>query len=370
MKIKIHKNDLLNILNVIETGLTSNNVIQSLKGINIEVNENQISFLTSKSEMAIKYVVSKDDLDVEIQTTGSLIVPGFNFINIIKKLDSTYINLEHQQNILDIKTNSSHVELICLDKKTYPSIKFELENSQEINMNKNILIDSYNKTKYSIDTNPINQILSGINFKFDDKLKVSSTDSLRMTLVKQNITSSNEINFTINKSTLKDLIKTLNFQDEDNLKFNISNNQLLVKCKNIQIKLRLLDGNYPDIERIIPTNSNFAYETSKEKIMESLSRVSLLTEKNESIVICTVENNQLHLKTSHKYLGKMEDICQIKSLKGTPFTIAFDPHFVIEALLTLNEEVIFEFVDEVSGFVIKNKDDDSIINVISPIRVS
>lgn len=370
MKIKIHKNDLLKIINIIEVGLTNFSVIESLKGIKISVKNNNISFISSKSELAIVYQTTPDKIDIQIIEEGEIIIPGRKFIEIIKKLNASYIDLITEKNILNIKTNNSHIQLISYDITSYPTIKFELNDYQNIKLNKNILIEGYNKTKYSIDNNPVNPILTGINFKNESNLKISSTDSLRVTLYQIEEDYGEKFNFTINKNLIENLIKIIEHEDEI-LDTYITNNQLLIKTENIKVKLRLLDGKYPEIEKIIPTNITFSYEINKVSLLESLERVNILTEKNESIVICEINNNQLSLKTSHKFLGKIEETCNIKTLHGTPFKIAFDPDFVLKALNTIEEEdVKFEFVDEVSGFNIKNIENNSIINVISPIRIN
>ncbi|MFV0288671.1 MAG: DNA polymerase III subunit beta [Mycoplasmatales bacterium] len=372
MNINIHKADLNKALNIVEKALSNKNVIETLKGIKIEVTKDLIIFTTSKSEIAIEYIMDLNNIDINIQEQGIIVVPGFHFINIIRKLNSNYIKIEKNKNIINIYANKSHIELIELDSTSYPTINFELNSSKNLIINKNTLIETYNKTKYAISNNPINQMLTGINYNFtNNNLKVFTTDSLRMIYYKIEQNFDQNISFTINKNILQDINKILEYIEEDNINLNLTDNQCLVKSNTLKIKTRLLDGAFPDIEKIIPTTNNFNYLINKQDILESLQRVVLLTERQESIVVAKIIDSSLLLKSSHKFLGTIEETCQISHFQGNAFDIAFDPYFILDAIHTIDEEEIkLEFIDEISGFVIKSPQNDNIINIISPIRMN
>ncbi len=372
MQINIHKSDLNKALNIIEKALSNKNVIETLKGIKIEVTKTNITFITSKSEIAIEYTINLDDIDIKVEKTGIIVVPGFHFINIIRKLNSNYIKIEKINNIINIHANKSHVELIELDSSSYPKINFDLNDTKDLEINKSILVETFNKTKYAISNNPINQMLTGLNYNFTtDSLKVFTTDSLRMIYYKVEQKYNIDVNFTINKHLLQDINKILEYIEEDNLIIKITDNQCLITSNTLKIKTRLLDGAFPNVEKIIPTSNTFNYVINKQDILEALQRVVLLTERNESVVVAKINNSSLQLKSSHKFLGTIEEQCQISQFQGNAFDIAFDPYFVLDAVHTIDEdEVKLEFIDEISGFVIKNLTNDNIINIISPIRMN
>ncbi|MFV0287936.1 MAG: DNA polymerase III subunit beta [Mycoplasmatales bacterium] len=372
MNINIHKSDLNKALNIVEKALSNKNVIETLKGIKIEVTNENIIFTTSKSEIAIEYSLKLQDIDIKVQTPGIIVIPGFYFINIIRKLNSNYIKIEKINNLINIQANKSHVELIELDSSSYPNINFELNDAKILELNKNTLIETFNKTKYAISNNPLNQILTGINYNFTkDYLKVFTTDSLRMIYYKVEQPTNEDISFTINKHILQDINKIFEYIEEDNINLHLTDNQCLIKSDTIKIKSRLLDGSFPNIEKIIPTTNTFNYIINKQDILEALQRVVLLTERNESIVVAKIENTSLSLKSSHKFLGAIEEYCQISHFQGNAFDIAFDPYFLLDAVQIIDEdEIKLEFIDEISGFVIKSPTNDNIINIISPIRMN
>lgn len=371
MKIKIHQKDLLRTLNILEKGLPNRTVIESLKGIKIETKKDEVRFMASKSELAISYTLTTQKDDIEIIEQGSSLVSGSHLINIIRKLNTNYINLETKNNELHIQTGHSHIELIEYELSSYPLINFALSGAQEFTLSKSIFQEGYDKTKYSISDNQLKQILTGVNFNFsDDQLVVSSTDSLRMTYFKIPYENNLDINLTISKHILQSVIKILDLIDDEEIKVVYANSQFVIKTESLLLKSKLIDGDFPQIEKLIPQVITYSYEAKATDIVEALERVVLLTDKNESVVTANLKDNQLYLSSFHKALGGIEEICIIKNLKGNPFKIAFDPRFILEAIYTFNtEDLLFEFVDEVSGFVVKPSETDDLINVISPIRM-
>lgn len=372
MKIKINQQELLNTLNILDKAINSKSVIESLKGIKIEVKEDEVIFTASKNSLAIIVNLNKNNTDLEIFETGSSIVSGIHFINVIKKLSASYINLETEGSILHIKSKKTHIQLNGYELDSYPLINFKLEEPINFNFKKELFHNIYNINKFSVSIKPIKPVFTGINFNFkEDYLLVTSTDSLRITYNKLNNFDNIKTQFTIGKNTMQDLTRICDYIEDEDLEFNISNNQLILKTNNVQVKARLLDGDYPDVEAILPKNTNFSYELDRKDILTALDRIVLLTDKEESVVSANVINNNLELKSNHKFLGGIEEFCSIKNLKGNPFEIYFDPIFVFEALQTIESDfVVFEFIDEVSGFLITDVENRNIINIISPIRIS
>src|SRR5699024_10308298 len=109
--------------------------------------------------------------------------------------------------------------------------------------------------------------------------------------------------FTISKNILQDLIHIFDLVEDEEFELNFSNSQFVIKTKNIQIKSKLIDGEFPEIEKLIPTNISFSYEINARELANALERVVLLTDRNESVVTAKVEQNNLNLSSFHKFLG-------------------------------------------------------------------
>lgn len=373
MKFKLHQQDLINTVTILEKALGQKTVIESLRGIKIECHQDKIVFIASKSEIAITHTLFQEEHELEIERTGSALISGIHFSNIVRKLNSNTIELEQIENTLHIKTPKSHIELLGYDLNSYPYINFELPEAQTITVDKKLFQLAYKKNKYSISKNQMKPILTGINYNFTkNQLKVSSTDSLRMTFFLADIEQESTIekDITIAKHIISDINKILDLIEDEQIDLVVSNNQILIKTPNLTVKSRLLDGDFPKMEKVIPKTSSFSFELESSVLSNALNRVLLLTDKDESVVTATFHNDLIKLTSSHQFLGGIEETCPIEKIQGSPFSIAFDPQFVIDAIATIDSDILkLEFVDEVSGFCVKGNDSDQILNIISPIRM-
>lgn len=368
MKFQIKKELFLNILSILEKSLSSRVIIESLKGIKIDVSNDSIIFSASKSDLSLQYTLALNE-DIEIKNTGSVLVNGTQLINIIKRLDDETISLIKEKNSLEIKTLNSKIKLNLYDISTYPNFNFP-ENENLNDIDKNILKEIYSKTKYSTSKNSANLILNGIHINFNKENTIAtSTDTRRLTFLKLDPVPNYENEITISSYLFSDLVKIFDLLPEHLISISNSNRQLYIETSTLKIKARLLDGDFPDAEKIIPYDFNFSITLNSSKLANSLEKIKYISE-NSSVVTMNYINSSLLIKFFDFESGGIEDKLFVEDLSGDPFEIAFDPEFVINSLQSLKEEYVkIQFVSEISAFLITGKDSSDNLQIISPIRM-
>lgn len=367
MKVKIKRSELLKAILIVEKALSSKTVIESLKGIKIQAKNNTLILTASKTDLVIVYEIPKD---FEILDEGTIIIPGTHFSTIVKKTEEELFTITHNGTTTHLETAKSKINLFEYELSSYPDIMFE-QSGESIQMSANTLITAYNHTKHAVSINTIKPILTGINFKLEDNvLTVGATDSRRLAITKFPLVSDTIKSFTIPKNLLSDVCKIIDVAEIEDFNIYISNNQLTIISKNVKIKTRLLEGEYPPIKKLIPTQTTYSYEINARDFSSILEKITLLTDKDASNLTTKIQGENLLLSSFFREIGGMEELCAIKNLKGSPFSISFDPKFLIEAIAAIGEsELSLNFVDEISGFAItglKNKEN---IQVISPMKV-
>ncbi|MGL4589374.1 MAG: DNA polymerase III subunit beta [Mycoplasmatales bacterium] len=370
MKIKIKINDLQKILVILEKGLSSKVIIESLKGIKIDVKSNHIIFCASKSDLSIEYKLELTE-EMEIFESGSVVVSGTQFISIIKKMNNEeFVELTKVENTLQIKTLNSKINLLLFDVSTYPTINTDNEGDL-VELDKAIFSQIYNKAKYSTSSNAINIILSGINLQFkENEIVAASTDQRRLTYLTYPAIDNYENTLTISKYLFSDISKILELIDCQTLKLSNANNQFYFETKNLKVKGRVLDGKFPEAEKLIPADSSFRFKTSSARLLNTLEKIKLISDKTSSVVTVDFDQNAMIVKFFAYDLGSVEERVQFKDLSGDPFKIAFDPQYVIDAIHSIDsEDLKFNFVSETSPFLITAIDDETNKQVISPIRM-
>lgn len=368
MKIKIKRSELVKAISVVENALDSKVVIDSYRGIKLEAKNNLLLITASKSDLSITYTVDKD---FEILTEGTIIIPGTQFSTLVKKTEEEIFEITHVGNVTYLKTNKSKINLFEYDVTSYPTTMYELSENP-IKLQTSILSNAYYHTRHASSINATRPILSGINFNFQENLlTVSASDSKRLAISKFNLECDTLKNFTIQTKNLAHLPKILDTAEVVDVELHVAQNQVVIVGNNLKIKTRLLEGEFPDLQKVIPTKSAFSYEVNAKELRNILGKVTSLTDGDTSNLTTEIVDDNLLLSSFFREIGGIEEFCGIKNLSGTPFKISFDPKMLIDAISAIGEnELYIKFGDsELSAFSItglKNKEN---IQVISPMRV-
>ncbi len=371
MKFRIKREELLNAISIVESALPTKTVIDSLKGIKIEVTTDAISFMASKQDLAICYTVDNKEL-FETYEEGNSILPGTYLTTIIKKTEDEFFNFEKKEKKTIVTTTNSKADIVEYDQSSYPKINFQKNNCTKIILDKEKFYKTYNQTKFSVSHSNVKPILTGINYKFDNNnLEVSSTDARRLSIVKTAVNSEVETSFTIYRGLLNSIIKIVDFSKKKDIELFCNDNQIIIESNNIILKARLLEGTYPNIIKLIPTKSIYSFEIESKNILNVLEKILLLSERDNGNVTIDIHESKILVKSYFKEIGAFEEYCIIENLKGTPFSISFDPKFMIDAIHSIEKEKVeIQLVDEISPFLIKSLDDNNNLQIISPIRMT
>lgn len=371
MKFTIKKNTLLKALSIVEQAISSKTVIDSLKGIQIKANPNEIIFIGSSSDISIKYIVQED---FNIQTPGLVILPASHLHNIIKKTVDNDITFTTQESTCLVETLKSKITLVSYTVDSYPDINFNEDFNNCLELKKTMFAKAYNQNKRACTLNPIKPILTGINLKVTgNQLLVNSTDSKRLAVSNFLLENQGEHELTLAKDLYARIIKIFEYTNDDIILIKPEKNTVNFKAKNITVRSRVLEGKYPSISHLIPdTNAiNFSILIDCKQLQATLEKVLLLSQRDSANVSCKVSDGELQLSSYFKEIGGIEELCAIEKLDGSPFDIAFDPEFLLDAISAIrSDKLIINFIDEISPFAIYDPKTKDNIQVISPIRMT
>ena len=370
----IEKDVLLDNLNILQKGLPLKTPMPVLTGIKLEVLEDQIILTTSNTDISIKTII---DAHIKIKETGNIVVPGKFFIEIIKKINSRYIEISLiEDTIINIVADKSEFKLRTLEYLDYPKIDF-IESLAPISLDSTTLKTIIRETSYAAGINEKRPILTGVNIKCNGtEIEAIATDSYRLSQKKLTLKNSvEEFNIVLPTKALEELSKSLDIFNEDVEMF-VSNNKVLFKFNNVLFQTRLLDGTYPDTSRLIPNVFPIIVKFNKEELLQAVDRVSLLSprekETNYNIIRLAIREDQVVEITSTNYeIGDaFEEIIPTDTIVGPIIKVAFSSKYLVEALKSFSSsEVTLNFTGEIKPFVIKGDLDEGLIALILPVKV-
>lgn len=370
MKFTIGKNLLLENLSNVVKAISTKNIIPILNGVKFELNEEGLFLTASDSELTIRAFIEKKEI-TNVEKEGSIIIQSKYILDIIRKMPSDTINFELMDGLkIKIYSDNSQYDLNCLDPKEYPSLKLE-ETNNPIVVDGNTFKTIISQTAFAISTQELRPLLTGLNFKIvGDVLECIATDSYRLAKknIKLNVPSEEEINIVIPGKNIMELDKIIT--DEENVEMHVFSNKVLFKYKNIIFQSNLLSGTYPNTSNLIPNDFSIIVNTKLDNYEGAIDRAALLTQsKDKNIVKMRIKNSEMIINSYASEIGKVEEKLAVETAADANIDISFSAKYMLDALKTMkDEEILILLNGEVKPIVIKSMNDESLIQLILPIK--
>ena len=371
MKFTIDKGVLLENLVNVAKAISTKNIIPILNGIKFEMNKEGLKLTASDSELTIQSFIDKKDIK-HVDEEGTIIIQSKYIIDIIRKMPSDLINFEIIDGLkIKIYTDNNQYSLNCLDPKEYPSVKLE-EHKSPIILKANIFKNVINQTSFAISNQELRPLLTGINLKINgDVLECVATDSYRLAkkTLKLDEVVKNEVNVVIPGKNLIEFEKIME-DNEDNVELHVFNNKILFKYSNILFQSNILSGTYPNTSNLIPTEFEIIVNCSSKDYYDAVDRAALLTQsKDKNIVKMELNKNELMIKSFASEIGKVEEKIVVETSSKSDIDISFSAKYMLDALKTIKEDnIVILLNSDVKPIVIKAIDDESLIQLILPIK--
>ena len=373
MKLTIKKDLLLNALNKVSKAISTKNLIPVLAGIKFELKKKRLTLTASDNDITIQTMIeATNDEDFKVEQEGSIIIQGKYILDIVRKLPDKYINIEviDELKIL-IYTENSEFNLNGISESEYPNIGLE-ESKKKVSINASVFKDIVNQTAFASSNEESKPVLTGINFNIvGDVLECTSTDSYRLArkVVKLTGASEENYNIVIPSHNILEFSRIIDEEDGD-IELHIFNNKILFKTGNLKFESRLINGTYPNTSNLLPDSSYLVVSTNLNAFYDVIDRVSILTsDKEKNIVTLETRGDILVLKSSSVEIGRVEEKMPITKNNNEDIKISFSAKYMMEALKSFSTETVdIHFVGEIKPILIKSSEDDTLTQLVLPIR--
>ena len=378
MNITIDREILLENLNVISRGLPNKSPMPILTGIKMEATDTDLFLTSSNTDISVEVLIN--DVSLKITEPGKTVIPGKQFIDIIRIIGAKKVNLLlDENNSLIIKGDKSEFNLKIMDYMDYPNIDFvTLENP--LTLESSELKSIIRETVFSTAQTEKKPILTGVNFNNkDNQLVITATDSFRLSQKILSIDSYQDFNITIPNKSLDEMSKVLDSY-EGKISLYFSSNKLLLKYKNVLFQTRLLDGNYPDTSRIMPTNFPIIIRFNRDELLAVVERVSIMSPKDRekdrettsNVIKLTIKKDRsIEISTTNNILGSATEEITPTDIEATnAISIGFSSRYFIEALRSfMSTEISISLSGEIRPFIVRGDYDANLTQLILPLRM-
>lgn len=376
MKFDIMRHRLLDGLNDVMKAVSSKTTIPILTGIKLEVTEEGLHLTGSDSDITIQTFIKAEENGeqvIRVIEEGTIVVQARMFNEIVRKLPTSDVEIEITEHFhTHIRSGKSEFHIIGQDASEYPILP-EIQDDRKFVIPADLLKSLVRETVFAISTSESRPVLTGVHWEVKNgELTCVATDSHRLARRKTTLEQmpEGEYSAVIPGKSLSELSKILGDSSQP-VQIVMTSQQVLFKTSNVLFYSRLLEGNYPDTSRLIPTEYNTTVTMDGKALFQAIDRASLMAreERNNIVQFTSLEGNVVEISSSSPEIGKVEEKIKTTIIEGEELKISFSAKYMMDALKAVGgHDVKVQFTGAMRPFILNSVHDDSVLQLIVPVR--
>ena len=370
MKFTVEKSSVVNALQHLQGVVATRTTLPILSNIHLEA---------VKTETAQGIILTATDLDLflrvrvpaTVEESGSATMPARKLFSILKEATAENIKVVvNDKNQAAVSFGGSAYKIMGLAPEDFPIWPQQGEVKAEVTLPQAELAKILRHTIFAASTDETRYVLNGVLLKIEKgTLTAVGTDGRRLaTIQAAGDLKVADCETILPSAAVQRLIGVLG--DESDLKLVIGPQTLEAHLGDVKLSTKLIEGTFPNYRQVIPTECKERIPMSRESLIAALRRASLMASAKSETVKMAFSKDLLVISANTPELGEARESLAIK-YAGKEFAIAFNPKYLLDALTVIKEEeVVAEFIDELSPGVIRTATPDDFKYIIMPIRLN
>lgn len=369
LSFQIEKEILLNGLKIVERATAQKGLQPVLANILIEAeSKNKLNLYATDFDLTIITSV-----EAQVNGLGKITLPAKKLLDIVSRLNDGIINFELNNTTMTITSGKSKFEILGISASEFPKIEYITEEDSEVDIDLKPFVIGVKEAGFaaaSYESN--NSLLSGVVCDINKNvLEIASTDGNRLARARKIVSNKDDktIKLILPAKVLQEFLKISYFMEDDSIKLYTKNNKIMIKSDNITMISNLMNGQYPQYNKLIPQSLPKEAKVNVSKMISAIERVSTMVNEKTSIVKLNFTQNSLSLMADTPETGNSEDQLDIL-YSGEDILIAFNYRFLLDFLKNIDsEDVIICMNTNLSATVIKPDNEEDFIYLIMPVQI-
>jgi DNA polymerase-3 subunit beta len=353
MELVVRKADLLKELQLFQGIVERKNTIPILANVLIEADGDRIKLLATDLEVGLRSTCA-----ASIAKGGSLTLPAKKLFEVIKALPETDIRIEENKNGVKVAADRFDSRMQTLPREDFPSLP-DASGTFTATLPRDVLKQMVSKTQFAITGEDTRYFLNGALFiQRGDAMSLVSTDGHRLALITverekgTGRAGDDEERVILPRKTLLELGRLL-AEGEGDIRYERGENHLFFEVGGRLLISRMIDGQFPAFERVIPKSNDKRVEFDRDRLTSAVKRVALLSNERSRAVKFAIDKGKVEIASSSPEFGEAKEQIVVE-YDGSPVTICFNAQYVLDFLgVVETDSVALEFKDEMSQAVMK-----------------
>jgi DNA polymerase-3 subunit beta len=359
MKVLCDRDRLRDALSVVATALPTRTTKPILETVLLEANDNSLSLSSTDLEVAIRFTLT----DLQVDQKGTCLVPAREASEFVRDLTDETVTLEVGKGSVQILGKDDTCELALADAGEYPGLP-EMKGGAQFQMRADHLAELFERTMFAAAKELGRFAMNGVRLELEkDRLRLIATDGRRLSLasrplenpIKQTVTA------TVPTKAIAQFLRVLQ-GSQDLVTVTLTEDKASLHAKNATIVTRLLEGEFPRYQAVIPKEGKNHAELDTKTLTQKLRLVANLCSLEQPVVKFKFSGSALTLTATSPQRGEARAEMPA-TFKGTNAEIGFNPEFVLEGLkVSRRESIRLEFSEKgAPGRLSLNEDHDYVV---------
>ena len=371
MELSVSKADLLRELQFFQGIVERKNTIPILANVLLDAKGSEVRLAATDLEVGLK-----SRCDAKVEKAGSLTLPAKKLFEIVKALPDTEVLIQEDKNGVKVAAERFESRLQTMSRDDFPAMPDGAgAGGGDAMLPRDITRQMVAKTQFAITGEDTRYFLNGALLVLKPKeMSMVATDGHRLALVTAPREAApgapDELRVIVQKKTLLELGRLLG-ESGDTVSFEKGENHLFFRFADRVLVSRMIDGQFPAYERVIPKGNDKAVEFDRDRLTSAVKRVALLANERSRSVKFQIDSGEVTVTSNSSEFGEAKEVIPVE-YSGPSVTICFNAQYVLDFLAVAETDlVVLQFKDEMSQAVMKpvGADGYDYTYVIMPMRI-
>lgn len=366
MKFDLLTPNLAQKLSFLNRAISSKNQLPVLQNILIETQEKTIKLSSTDLEIGIEEICP-----ATIEEPGKTTVPARLFTELISSLSDETITMQLKDSKLEVVTKRTKSVFQTVTSDEFPKL-YEVKGEKLATLSGKDIKREFSSVVFSASQDTTRPALSGVLVRKESQgFLLVATDGYRLSLrhYKAESKTGESVSFIIPARVFRELL-AIKEEDEDiNMYISKEQNQVLFEQGDTILIGRLIEAEFPNYEKIIPSDFSVSVSFDREELLKAVKICSVFARDSANIIKLSLVKNNITVSSGSSAVG--ENTVEVEAeLSGEENEIAFNSRYLLDVLGNVEEkDMVFDMIGPLNPGVFKVKNDESFLHLIMPIRV-
>jgi DNA polymerase III subunit beta len=330
-------------LALVSRGVSARSTIQLLGGILLEAGDGVVRLSSTDMEISVQ-----TSSPAEVEEEGRVVIPARIFNDIVRSLPSGSFSLEHDDSggTVRLAAGENEYRIRAYAADDFPQLPgFDAEAA--FRMSGDLLVETVEKVSRSYSRDETRPVLTGILISFEEnRVRMVTTDSYRLSIKETELATTafeGSREAIIPARAMQEVARIFGSEGEDEVEVSLSENQALFRIGDVLFGTRLIDGNFPEYRRLLPTTFEREISVNREDLMGTLRRVNLFAQRQTPPVPVSLSfsSGSVEVIVRNGEVGEAHE--RLPATSEDDFLISFNPGYLLDGVSAIDtEKVVFK----------------------------